>query len=224
MGWTACARRIVAGAASDRPMYRDLAGADLVGQRPDGLLDRHGGVHAVLIVEVDVVDAQAPERLLERPAHRVRTTVGEILSDAELGGEYDVLTTAARERLADLDLRIAVDLGGVEEVDAQVQGAMDERDGGGVVADAAAVDIGDAEAHAAESDCGNRGPLAPERALLHVMHLGRAPGGVNRHQRQRRSAPYQALNFLCSFSRGRGILSPWPVVPARREFPGSVLP
>ena len=141
----------------------------------------------MLIVEVDDVDAQAPERLLERPAHRVRATVGGILSDAELGGEHDVLTTAARERLADLDLRIAVDLGGVEEVDAQVQGAMDERDGGGVVADAAAVDIGDAEAHAAESDCGDRGPLTAERALLHVMQLGRAPGGVNRHQRQTRS-------------------------------------
>ena len=50
------------GDASDRPRWRDLAGLDELGHRADGLLDRHGLVDAVLVVEVDVVDAEPLQR------------------------------------------------------------------------------------------------------------------------------------------------------------------
>jgi hypothetical protein len=39
-----------------------LPGAHEVGHRADGVLDGHGRVDAMLIVEVDVIDAEARER------------------------------------------------------------------------------------------------------------------------------------------------------------------
>ena len=44
-----------------------------------------------------------------------------------LRGEHDVVAPAARQRLADDDLRLAlrVDVGGVDEVDAGIQGGVD---------------------------------------------------------------------------------------------------
>ena len=46
----------------------DLALGDQLGHRPDGLLDRDVRVDAVLVVEVDVVRAEALERALDRGA------------------------------------------------------------------------------------------------------------------------------------------------------------
>ena len=40
----------------------DLAGLDELGHGADGLLDRHGRVDPVLVVEVEVVDAEPLER------------------------------------------------------------------------------------------------------------------------------------------------------------------
>ena len=57
-GWTACARRIVCGAASDRPMCRILPSPHKVGQRSHCVLDRRAGIYAVLIVEVDHLDTE----------------------------------------------------------------------------------------------------------------------------------------------------------------------
>ena len=37
---------------------------DELGHRPDGLLDRDGGIHAVQVVEVDVVGAEVPQGAL----------------------------------------------------------------------------------------------------------------------------------------------------------------
>ena len=71
---------------------------------------------------------------------------------AELGGEHD-LVAPAPDRLADelLVRERAVHVGGVEEVDAEVERAVDGRDGLGVVA--AAVELG--HAHAAEAEGGD---------------------------------------------------------------------
>ncbi len=46
-----------------------LAGRHELGHRAHRLLDRRVGVDAVLVVEVDVIDAEAPERALARAAH-----------------------------------------------------------------------------------------------------------------------------------------------------------
>ena len=62
IGCTAWALRMVAALASDRPEVADLAGLDELGHRADGLLDRDVLVDAVLVVEVDVVDAEALQR------------------------------------------------------------------------------------------------------------------------------------------------------------------
>ena len=73
------ARRIVSGAASERPRYRTLPACDQLGHRADGLLDRHLRVDAVLVVEVDRVDA---EPLAASASQALRTYSG-VAADAE---------------------------------------------------------------------------------------------------------------------------------------------
>ena len=62
IGCTAWARRIVAALASESPSARTLPCAHQLGHRADRLLDRHAGIDPVLVVEVDRVDAEPPER------------------------------------------------------------------------------------------------------------------------------------------------------------------
>ena len=57
------------------PVVADLALLHQLGQRPDGLLDRRVRVHAVLVVEVDVVGAEAAQRALDRLPHVLRRAV-----------------------------------------------------------------------------------------------------------------------------------------------------
>ncbi len=91
--------------------------------RADGLLDRHGVVHPVLVVEVDVVHAEPPERVVAGLADvvgpAVHAEIGAVLRAlvAELGGE-DHLVAAAADRPADEPLvgEGTVHVGRVEEV------------------------------------------------------------------------------------------------------------
>ncbi len=53
----------------------DVAGLHQLGDRADGLLDRHVGVQARRAVDVDVVDAEARERVGERGLDRGRARV-----------------------------------------------------------------------------------------------------------------------------------------------------
>ena len=59
IGWTACARRMVAARGLGEAQVADLARLDELRHGADGLLDRDRRVDAVLVVEVDVVDAEA---------------------------------------------------------------------------------------------------------------------------------------------------------------------
>ena len=52
-----------------KPDVVDLSGVDQLRHRADGLLDRHVRIDAVLVVEVDVVDAEPPQRAVDRSAH-----------------------------------------------------------------------------------------------------------------------------------------------------------
>ena len=61
MGWTAWARRMVFSPASESPRNRTLPSRHQIGHGPDHVLDRHRGIHPVLIQEVDVVGAPAGE-------------------------------------------------------------------------------------------------------------------------------------------------------------------
>ena len=116
-----------------QPEVAHLAGLDQLGHGADGLLDRDGLVDAVLVVEVDVVDAealrgeasQARADVVGRAVDAEPAAVGRALV-AELGGEHD-LVAAAGDGAADQLLvgERAVHVGGVEEGDAEVEGAVD---------------------------------------------------------------------------------------------------
>jgi hypothetical protein len=73
---------------------------------------------------------------------------------AELGGEHDVVP-AALDGAADQFLVGvgAVDLGGVDEVDAQLQGAVDGADG--LVVVGSGPGVGGGHAHRSQADPGN---------------------------------------------------------------------
>ena len=118
-----------------------------------------------------VVDAKTREARLERAAHVFRAAVEaahrrilRVAQDAEFGGEEDFVAAAADRAPDELLVGVrTVDVGGVEEVDAEVERAMDRRDRFGVVA--AGVEV--AHPHAAEADGGDFGTVATQLALLH---------------------------------------------------------
>jgi hypothetical protein len=139
-----------------------LARGHELGHGAPGLLDRERGVDAVLIVEVDVIDAEALQRRVARAAHVVGVPVHH--AEAAFGpalvpelGREDHLVAPARDGLADEELvgAEAVDVGGVEEVDAELERAVDGGDGLGVVNRP----VGPAHAHAAEPQRGDRQTL-----------------------------------------------------------------
>ena len=90
--------------------------------------------------------------------------------EAELGGDHDLLAER-RERFAD-QLFVgerAVDLGGVEEGDAALDGGADQRDTL-LLLDGRA--IAEAQAHAAEADGRDFQTTVAELALLHPCSPG----------------------------------------------------
>ena len=156
------------------PDVADLALLHQLGQRADGLLDRRVRVHAVLVVEVDVVGAQPLERALERLPDVLRRAVEAapggavgLRLDAELGGDDD-LVAAAGERAAEQLLVVvrAVQLGGVEEGDAELDRPVQRGDR--LVGVGLAVEGG--HAHAAEAEGGDGESAGSQLSLLHAIH------------------------------------------------------
>jgi alcohol dehydrogenase class IV len=133
----------------------DLALLHELGHRAHRLLDRHGLVDAVLVVEVDLVHAEALERGLARAAHVLRLAVdadpAAVLPAlvAELRRQHD-LVAAVGDRAADEQLvgERPVHVGGVQEVHAELDRAVDGGDR--LVLVGAPVELG--HAHAAEAD------------------------------------------------------------------------
>ena len=118
-----------------QPDVAHLALRDQLRDRADGVLDRRVRVDAVLVVQIDVVGAEAAQRTLDRGADVGRAAVqvawaaAGVRDHAELRGQHH-LVAAALERLADeflVGVR-AVDLGGVDERDAEVERAVDGAD------------------------------------------------------------------------------------------------
>ena len=160
----------------------DLPLLDQLRERADGLLDRRLGVDAVLLVEVDGLDAEAAQARLTRLAHVLgaavdarRAAVG-VGHEPELGREHDLVAAvadgAAHELLV---VPGAVDVGGVEQVDAEVERAVDRRDAVGLVRaavraghrHAAQADRRDVGAHLAELPHRDRHPLDRVRGPLY---------------------------------------------------------
>jgi len=73
---------------------------------------------------------------------------------AELGGQHDLVTPALQGAADEFFVGVrAVDLGGVEEGDAEVEDAVDGADGLGVVA--AGAGVGEGHAHRSQADAGD---------------------------------------------------------------------
>ena len=171
-GCTAWARRIVSAAASDMPKCLTLPAVDQVLDRAGDLLDRHVGVDPVLVVQVDHVEPEPAQRALDgagdvlgaqHPAARLALDRVDVLG--ELGGDHDLVGVRG-ERLTD-ELLVGVrpvDLGGVEERDAEVDGTVEQGDHVLPVRHAA---VAAGHGHAAESDGGDLQAAGAECALLH---------------------------------------------------------
>ena len=156
-----------------QPVVPDLALGDELGERADGLLDRGARVHAVLVVQVDVVGAEPLQRALHGKAHVLRAAVqaaravAAVPDRAELGRDHH-LVPATGERPSEqflVEVR-PVHLGGVEQGDAEVDGAVDRCDRARLVGACAGVE--GRHPHAAEADASDLEAVA-ERCFLHVF-------------------------------------------------------
>ena len=162
------------------PQVPDLAGEHELRHRPDGLLDGHGTVDTVLVVQVDGVDIEAAQRCVARPVHVLGPAVDGLRSvglalEPELRRDH-VLVAPPREGSADqlLVRERPVHVGRVEQGDAELGSAIDRRDRLCLVTLLGGpVEVG--HAHAAEPDRRDLEPLSPERAMVHVTYLCRCP-------------------------------------------------
>ena len=103
----------------------------------DSFLDRSRGIDAVLVVKVDNIDAQAAQAGLTGATYVVRLAadgahcgVCGIANDSELRGQHDLIAFALDRPAHQLFIYIwPVDVGGVEEVDAKFECAVNGGDG-----------------------------------------------------------------------------------------------
>jgi hypothetical protein len=118
----------------------DLARVNQLAQRFDRVLDGRGGVNAVLVVQVDVVGAEPTQRSVYSHADVLRRAVASWLVSVAVGDQPELgrqhhLVAAPGDRPPDEFLVAvgSVNLGGVDERNAEVEGALDRADGLGVI-------------------------------------------------------------------------------------------
>ncbi|MNM76661.1 hypothetical protein D3C81_884910 [compost metagenome] len=153
----------------------DLAGADQVAHGAHRLLEVGAGEVAVQVEDVHIVGsqpAQAVFHLAQDPRARivrlVRTAAHRV---AELGGEHPVVAVGNQQAAHHLlGAALAVDIGGVDEIDAVVTGAGHDAGGLGLVGLVR-------EHHGAQAQGGNVQVAGAEAAVLHgeIWH-GEFPG------------------------------------------------
>ena len=115
-----------------------LALPDQALDRAHHVLDGHVRIDTVLVQQVDAVGAQAPQLGLDDLPDVLGAAVGaaaplarhQVDIEAELGRDDRAVAPAALQRLAEQFLRHegAVHLGRIEEVDAQIGRALNQRD------------------------------------------------------------------------------------------------
>ena len=158
-----------------RAEVADLAGLDQVVQGLQGLLQRCRVVIAVNLVEVDVVGAEPPQAVVDLGHDRLAGQAPPVRPRphrvAQLGGNHDVVAVREVTERAAEDLlagAVRVQVGGVEEVDASLEGMLDERAAGFLVQrpDRVAA-VGIAVGHRADGD---RGHVQAGSAKLDVAH------------------------------------------------------
>ena len=144
----------------------DLALLDQVGHRPHRLLDRHGEIAAVHIIEIDVIGAQQPQRDLKLFADGLGLAIDAALVAA---GEYAHLAgqkhffAPTLQRFAHQRLVVAqaIEPGGIEMVIAQLDRAVQQ---GNRIGIGRTRTIGPAQRHAAKPD--RVGQAAIDRTLV----------------------------------------------------------
>ena len=145
---------------------------DEVAEGPERLVEVDGGVGPVGLVQVDVVGvqpAQAVLDLLHDPPPRRTPLVGVVAHGRhELGGQHHAVAPPL-ERLADdlLGLARRVHVGRVNEVDARIEGGVDDADAVVVVAVAPCPEHHGSQAVPAHLD--------PGRAQGRALHQRIAP-------------------------------------------------
>src|SRR6185437_3360909 len=171
-----------------------LALRNELGHGADGVLDRHGRVDAMLVVEIDDIDAEPLQARVAGLDNVVRTAVDPLagggLDLAEFGGEHDAVAAAlegAAQHL--LVMAPAIHVRGIEEIDAAVDGVLDDGDAGLVVGLA----VNARERHTAEPDRRDLRAALAEPAMLHdsstpwlYRHDDLAEMRVGAHMRLRR--------------------------------------
>ena len=170
----------------------DLAGLLELDERTDRLVVRHARVRRVHLVQVDGVDAQAPQTLVAflpdvvRVARRRQGHVPlEDLCRLEpgLGGDDEVLGIGV-QRLGDdlLRLAVAVDVRRVDEVDAAIDDAADQP--AGLIAVTGAVGVaGAGDAHGTEAEAPD-GEVATDGERADGV-VGEHSAGHRRHSERR---------------------------------------
>src|SRR6266508_3446526 len=147
------------------PHVADLSGLDQLRHGADRLLDGRFRIHPVLVVEVDVVDAETLQRGVAGLPHVLGVAADAealplLVADvAELRGQHD-LVPASGDGAADQPFvgEWPVCVGGVQEGHAQVERPVDGRDRLALVA--AAVEL--RHAHAAQADLRDLEPGASQ--------------------------------------------------------------
>jgi hypothetical protein len=146
----------------------NLAFLNQRGHRAHGVLDWHRRIDAMQVVEIDRVHAEAFWRAFAGGLHCRRAAVdaaiaSRLLHDPEFRPEHG-LVTPPLQRLSHFGFRVAVDVGGVEKRHTQVERAVNQGDRAGVVVRARGVDVGQADAHAAEPESGDYRAVTAEFA------------------------------------------------------------
>ena len=186
-GCVSCARASSSTVHSEMPRRWILPSPTSSESVAEALLDRHVGVDAVQVVEVEGLEAEPRQRLLALPADRLRPAVahgaarGAVVLEPALRRDQDV-GRAVAQRAADDRLVVAapVQRRGVEVRDAELDGALQRALGDALVLRIEEVAPGDA--HAAEADGGDSGAVEAEAALGQAGH-GRTLDGRGANER-----------------------------------------
>ena len=146
----------------------------------DNFLDRHLGIDAMLIEQIDVIGLESLQRSFDRAPHMLAVQSGRLAVDnveAELRGDDDLIALAAQRATDQLLILIGpINLGRIEEIDSQLQRPIDRRQRLLLIRRPIRL----AHAHAAEPLGRNDETLRSQLALVHGVTLLRpAPCDVS---------------------------------------------
>ena len=161
----------LAGRVGGRSDVADLALAHEIGQRTEGLLDVRRRARAMHLIKIDVVRLQATQRILDLlhdPLPRTATMIGPVVHrHEELRRQHDIVATPLQGLTDDLLRHTAgIHVGGVDEVDPGIEGAVNDADGVGAVVVAPRP-----EHHRAQAQRAHRYPGPAQQSVFHVVLL-----------------------------------------------------